>query len=43
VLCVWLWAAQGLVAGIPLDALTWLGVGLVAVGAAQTRDSVTVR
>jgi O-antigen ligase len=27
---VWLWSAQGYVAGIPLDALTWLGVGLAA-------------
>jgi O-antigen ligase len=24
------WIAQGIVAGIPLDALTWLGIGLVA-------------
>lgn len=24
------WFAQGIVAGIPLDALTWLGIGLVA-------------
>jgi O-antigen ligase len=24
------WLAQGIVAGIPLDALTWLGIGLVA-------------
>jgi hypothetical protein len=22
------WIAQGIVAGIPLDALTWLGIGL---------------
>ena len=27
---VWLWAAQGYVAGIPLDALTWLTFGLAA-------------
>jgi O-antigen ligase len=27
---VWLWAAQGYVAGIPLDALTFLGFGLAA-------------
>ncbi len=26
-LLVWLWSAQGYVAGIPLDALTWLGLG----------------
>ena len=25
---VWLWTAQGFVAGIPLDALTWFGIGL---------------
>jgi hypothetical protein len=25
---VWLWSAQGYVAGIPLDALTWFGIGL---------------
>jgi O-antigen ligase len=41
-LVVWLWAAQGLVAGIPLDAVTWIGFGLVAVGAANARESVTV-
>jgi hypothetical protein len=29
-LLVWLWTAQGFVAGIPLDALTWLAVGLAA-------------
>jgi hypothetical protein len=27
---VWLWTAQGYVAGIPLDALTWLTFGLAA-------------
>jgi O-antigen ligase len=26
----WLWAGQGFVAGIPLDALTWLALGLTA-------------
>ncbi len=31
VLALGLWTAQGLVAGLPLDALTWLGFGLVAV------------
>ena len=30
-----LWAGQGLVAGIPLDAVTWLGFGLAATAAAQ--------
>jgi O-antigen ligase len=29
-LLAWLWAAQGFVAGIPLDALTWLAFGLAA-------------
>jgi hypothetical protein len=29
------WLGQGLVAGIPLDALTWLGFGLAATAAAQ--------
>ena len=28
----WLWTAQGFVAGIPLDALTWLTFGLAATG-----------
>ena len=27
---VWLWSAQGYVAGIPLDALTFLGIGVAA-------------
>jgi hypothetical protein len=30
-----IWGAQGLVAGIPLDAVTWLAVGLAATAAAQ--------
>ena len=30
VLVLWLWTAQGFVAGIPLDALTWLAFGLAA-------------
>jgi p-aminobenzoyl-glutamate transporter AbgT len=31
-ICVlaWLWSAQGYVAGIPLDALTFFGIGLAA-------------
>jgi hypothetical protein len=29
-LLVWLWSAQGYVAGIPLDAFTWLAFGLAA-------------
>jgi hypothetical protein len=30
-----IWVGQGLVAGIPLDAVTWLGFGLAATAAAQ--------
>lgn len=33
-LVAWLWAAQSFVAGIPLDAVTWLGFGLAATPAA---------
>ena len=33
-LCVGLWGAQGLVAGVPLAALTWFAVGFLASGAA---------
>jgi hypothetical protein len=29
-LLVWLFTAQGFIAGIPLDALTWLAFGLAA-------------
>jgi O-antigen ligase len=29
VLALGLWTAQGLIAGLPLDALTWLGFGLL--------------
>ena len=36
------WVGQGLVAGIPLDAVTWLGFGLAATAAAQ-RTSATRR
>ena len=36
-LVVWLWTAQSFVAGIPLDAVTWLGFGLVATGAARMK------
>jgi O-antigen ligase len=31
VLALGLWTAEGMVAGLPLDALTWLGFGLLAV------------
>lgn len=36
-LLVWLWTAQGIVAGIPLDALLFLALGLAAAAAARTR------
>jgi O-antigen ligase len=36
-----IWGAQGLVAGIPLDAATWLGLGLAATAVA--RRSQTAR
>jgi O-antigen ligase len=35
-----IWIGQGLVAGIPLDALTWLGLGLAATASAQRSSSV---
>lgn len=35
------WNGLGLVAGIPLDALTWLGVGLIGAAAAWTADGST--
>ena len=31
VLAVGLWSAEGLIAGLPIDALTWLAFGLVTV------------
>jgi hypothetical protein len=34
------WGGQGLVAGIPLDAVTWLGFGLAATAAAQRTPAV---
>jgi O-Antigen ligase len=36
-----IWAGQGLVAGIPLDAVTWLGVGLAATAVAQRSRTST--
>jgi O-Antigen ligase len=36
VLALGLWTAQGLIAGLPLDALTWLAFGLVAVRRLET-------
>jgi len=35
-----IWGGQGLVAGIPLDAVTWLGFGLAATAAAQRTRAV---
>jgi hypothetical protein len=35
-----IWAGQGLVAGIPLDAVMWLGFGLAATAAAQRSRAV---
>jgi O-antigen ligase len=35
---VWLWSAQGFTAGIPLDALTWLGLGVAVAAPARVRD-----
>lgn len=34
-LCAVLWVPQNLAAGLPLDALMWLGLGAVAIGAAR--------
>jgi O-antigen ligase len=36
----WCWTAQDFVAGIPLDALTWLTIGLAATAAAWRRAGV---
>jgi O-antigen ligase len=38
-LLVWLWTAEGFFAGIPLDALTWLALGLAATGPAAAGRS----
>ena len=35
-----IWGGQGLVAGIPLDAVTWLGIGLAATAAARRTQAV---
>jgi O-antigen ligase len=35
------WGGQGLVAGIPLDAVTWLGFGLAATAAAERTRALT--
>jgi O-antigen ligase len=36
-----IWAGQGVLAGIPLDALTWLGFGLAATAVAQRSQTST--
>lgn len=38
-LLVWLWSAQGFVAGIPLDALTWLAFGLARSVGGEAADA----
>lgn len=38
-LCVGLWGAQGLVAGVPLAVLTWLALGLLVSGAAKAAEA----
>jgi O-antigen ligase len=40
VLALGLWTALGLVAGIPLDAMTWLAVGAIAAGAARASGRI---
>jgi hypothetical protein len=41
-LLVWLWAAQGFYAGIPLDALTWLVLGVAALRVGSGGDGAEV-
>jgi O-antigen ligase len=36
-----IWGAQGLVAGLPLDALTWLGLGFAATAAANKKNGAS--
>jgi O-antigen ligase len=43
VLSLGLWAAFGLVAGVPLDALAWLGIGTAAAGTAASRSAASGR
>jgi O-antigen ligase len=38
-LLAWLWTAEGFVAGIPLDALTWLAFGLAAATAGAAAET----
>jgi hypothetical protein len=37
--CLGVWNALGIIAGIPMDALTWLALGLAAAAAAQVSDT----
>lgn len=37
--CLGVWNALGIIAGIPMDALTWLALGLSAAAAAQVSDT----
>jgi O-antigen ligase len=37
--CIGVWNALGIIAGIPMDALTWLALGLAAAAAAQVSDT----
>jgi len=38
-----LWTALGFVAGVPLDALTWLALGAVAAGSAAALPAASGR
>ncbi len=42
-LLVWLWAAQGFYAGIPLDALTWLVFGVAALHLSERTGSTAYK
>jgi hypothetical protein len=37
--CVGVWNALGIIAGIPIDALTWVALGLAAAAAASLSDT----
>jgi hypothetical protein len=43
VLAMGLWTALGFVAGVPLDALTWLAIGTVAAGCAAGKPEISGR
>jgi hypothetical protein len=40
VLALGLWTALGLVAGVPLDAMTWLALGAIGAGAARASGRI---